>query len=100
MRVGSPRFGVRFFGDLNLGRRQARAPVSNWAFLLCSPPVPDSVDFPMVSPIASGFVDLAYVARFFADFATGNADLPWRFDADFAMVTFPIGGRINFIARI
>ena len=29
-------------------------------------------------------------------FSTGGADLAWRFDADFAMVLFLIGNRINF----
>ena len=100
MRGGLIRLDVRFFGDLNLGGSQESAPFSNWGFFLVARPGSDLDDFPQVSLIDSGFVAPAFVSFFFSHFATGNGDLAERCDADFAMVLFPIGGRINFSTGI
>ena len=97
MRVGMRRFDVRFFGALNMGRRQARTTFRTWGFSFVSRSVPALDGFSTASLIASAFLALAFVALFFfADFANGNADLAARFNADFAMVLFPNGSRIYF----
>ena len=100
MRVGMRRFDVRFPDDLNLGKRQARAPFRAWGFPFVSRPVPDLGDFSSALLIASGFAALAFAGLFFfADFATGNADLEARSHADFAVVLFPNSNRINSSMR-
>ena len=98
MRVGLRRFDVRFFDDLNLGKRQARALFALGGFSFVSRSVPSLDGFSTASLIESGFLDLALAVLIFcADFATGNADLAARLNSDFAMVLFPKSDQINLV---